>query len=54
MTKDVRLYRDNARTAGTPLPIGEGLADLWNDAAAALPGADFTRIYEFIRGGAKT
>jgi len=53
MTKDVGLYRDNARAAGTPLPIGEGLADLWAAAATALPGADFTRVYEFIRAGAK-
>ncbi len=53
MTKDVGLYRDNARGAGTPSPIGAGLADLWAAAAAALPGADFTRIYDFIRGGAK-
>lgn len=52
MTKDVGLYRDNARAAGSPLPIGEGLADLWTAAATALPGADFTRIYEFIQGGA--
>ena len=53
MTKDVVLYRDNARTAGTPSPIGEGLVDLWAAADTALPGADFTRIYEFIRGAAK-
>ena len=53
MTKDLGLYRDNARAAGTPLPIGAGLADLWAAADAALPGADFTRIYEFVRKGAK-
>ena len=53
MTKDVLLYRDNASAAGTPLPIGEGLADLWDAADQALPGADFTRIYDYVRGGAK-
>ena len=53
MAKDLRLYRDNARVSGTPSPIGEGLADLWDAADAALPGADFTRIYDFIRKGAK-
>ncbi len=54
MAKDLRLYRDNARVSGTPSPIGAGLADLWDAADAALPGADFTRVYEFIRQGTKS
>lgn len=53
MAKDMGLYRANARAAGTPSPIGEELADLWAAADAAQPGADFTRIYEFIRGVTK-
>ena len=54
MNKDVALYRENARAAGTATDIGDTVAELWNTANAALPDADFTRIYDFIGGRGKT
>jgi 3-hydroxyisobutyrate dehydrogenase-like beta-hydroxyacid dehydrogenase len=49
MTKDMVLYRDSVRTAGTAREVGEIVADLWQRADKALPGADFTHIFEFVR-----
>lgn len=49
MTKDMVLYRDSVRTAGTAREVGEVVADLWRRADDAMPGADFTRIFEFLR-----
>ena len=49
MTKDMVLYRDSVRTAGTAREIGEIVADLWQRADEAMPGADFTHIFKFVR-----
>ena len=51
LTKDVTLYRDNARAAGAPHELGEVVAALWQACDRALPDSDFTRIYEFLRAG---
>ena len=48
MTKDVALYFENADAAGTATAIGATVSELWNTANAAMPGADFTQIYEFV------
>ncbi len=48
MTKDVALYFENARAAGTSTEIGAAVTKLWNAANAALPDTDFTRIYDYV------
>ena len=49
MTKDVTLYLQNVRAAGTPDTVAATLTDVWQRFQAAEPGADFTRIYPFVR-----
>lgn len=48
LTKDVGLFLDNAKAAGTPVEIAEAIAGLWRRCNEALPDSDFTRIYEFL------
>ncbi len=48
MTKDVGLYLDEVRAAGTPERLGAVISGLWNAANAAMPGADFTEIYRYL------
>ncbi len=49
LAKDIRLYLENARNAGTPKRVSQTISEIWNQCEEALPGSDFTRIYEFIR-----
>jgi len=49
LAKDVRLYLENVRNAGTPGALGNLVSEIWNDCDETLPGSDFTRIYEFLR-----
>ncbi len=49
LTKDVTLYLENVRAAGTPDTMGAVLTDVWRRFQAAEPGADFTRVYPFVR-----
>jgi len=51
LAKDVRLYLENAKAAGTPDRIGSVVSETWDDCDAKLPGSDFTRVYSFIEGG---
>lgn len=48
MAKDVALYFENAKAAGTVTDIGTSVAELWRAADAALPDTDFTRIHDFV------
>ncbi len=50
LTKDIGLFLECAKAAGTPVEVAETIVDLWRRADAALPDSDFTRIYEFITG----
>lgn len=49
LAKDVKLYLDNVQAAGTPSDVGEMISKIWSACDAALPGSDFTRVFEFIR-----
>jgi 3-hydroxyisobutyrate dehydrogenase-like beta-hydroxyacid dehydrogenase len=50
LNKDVQLYIDNARAAGTPSGVGAAVAELWQRGTDSLPpNTDITRIYEFLR-----
>jgi 3-hydroxyisobutyrate dehydrogenase len=55
LNKDVQLYLDNVRAAGTASDIGQSVAGLWQGITDASPkGTDITRIYDFVRDrGAK-
>jgi len=50
LTKDVQLFLDNAKIAGTPVDVAEAVVALWRGCNEAFPDSDFTRIYEFITG----
>ena len=50
MAKDVRLYRSAVADSGSPSTIGDITTALWDRFAEQEPGADFTRIYPFVRG----
>jgi 3-hydroxyisobutyrate dehydrogenase len=57
MAKDVALFLGRARELGMPTFVTERVDECWREADAALPGADFTRIFPFVgergqRGGA--
>jgi 3-hydroxyisobutyrate dehydrogenase len=48
MTKDVALYLEQVRVAGTPDAVGTTVSGLWNAALADMPESDFTEIYRHI------
>ena len=48
LSKDIRLYLENAKAAGTPSEVAETIAGLWQGCDEALPDSDFTRVYEFL------
>ena len=48
MAKDLALYREALAAAGTAGGIGREVAELWQQALAALGGADHTRVFEFL------
>ena len=56
ITKDINLFLDNANEAGTPTKIATAITEVWDDANTALPGSDFTLIYEHLseRDGQQT
>ena len=49
MAKDVRLYLDEVRQAGSPHDLASDIEALWSAFDKSAPGADFTRIFPFIR-----
>ena len=49
LAKDVRLYLEGVQATGTPAEVGAMVADIWRRAALAMPGSDYTRVYEFVR-----
>jgi 3-hydroxyisobutyrate dehydrogenase len=50
MAKDVRLYMEMVTQAGTAGAVGRTVADVWQQADAALPGSDFTQIWQHVAG----
>lgn len=48
MAKDMKLYDEAVAAARTPNRIGALVDALWRAADGAMPGSDFTRIYEFL------
>jgi 3-hydroxyisobutyrate dehydrogenase-like beta-hydroxyacid dehydrogenase len=52
MAKDVRLYIEMVGEAGSPASVGRIVSEVWQHADAALPGSDFTQIWQYIAGDA--
>lgn len=50
MEKDVSLYMEAVRAAGSPDKLGTVLADYWRDGVEAFPDGDFTEIYKLVKG----
>jgi 3-hydroxyisobutyrate dehydrogenase len=50
MAKNVRLYLADATRQAAPTEVGAVAAALWERFANQQPGADFTRVYPFLRG----
>jgi 3-hydroxyisobutyrate dehydrogenase-like beta-hydroxyacid dehydrogenase len=50
MNKDVKLYLREVAEHGGTKDLGEVTASVWQKFAEAEPGADFTRIFPFVRG----
>ncbi|MCH9675800.1 MAG: NAD(P)-dependent oxidoreductase [Gammaproteobacteria bacterium] len=48
MQKDVNLYLESARAAGTSDAIGTVVAQMWSEFATPQPDIDFTQIYPHI------
>jgi len=53
LAKDVRLYLENAKAAGTPDQVGSLISEIWNGCDDTLPDSDFTRVFQFIRDNKK-
>ncbi len=49
MTKDIALYLSAVEAQGGPSAVGRVTASVWEQFAAAQPGADFTRIFPFVQ-----
>lgn len=50
MAKDARLYVESTERIGTQAAVARTVAELWTQADAAMPGSDFTRIWQFVSG----
>jgi len=51
LAKDVRLFFENSKRAGTPNAIGDLVTRIFEGAEKAMPGSDISRAYDFIRDG---
>ena len=49
ITKDIKLYEQCVADSGAKSVVGAAVSELCQGADAALPGSDFTRIYDFVR-----
>jgi 3-hydroxyisobutyrate dehydrogenase len=50
MAKDVRLFLDSVARTGTSATVAASVSDVWQRADEALPGSDFTQIWQFVSG----
>ncbi|NNE21867.1 MAG: NAD(P)-dependent oxidoreductase [Rhizobiales bacterium] len=50
MEKDVSLYMEAVRAAGSPDKLGNVLAQYWRDGVGAFPDGDFTEIFKLVKG----
>jgi 3-hydroxyisobutyrate dehydrogenase-like beta-hydroxyacid dehydrogenase len=50
MAKDVRLYLAMVEQVGTPADVGRSVGAVWQGADEALPGSDFSQIWQYVAG----
>jgi 3-hydroxyisobutyrate dehydrogenase len=50
MAKDVRLYIEMVDKAGTAAAVGRVVSEVWQQVDGALPGSDFSQIWQHIAG----
>jgi len=48
MLKDLNLFAESAGSVNMLGPVGEMMLPLWEKFESAMPGADFTRIHEYM------
>ena len=48
MAKDVRLFVASATRAGTSRSVSAAVGEVWDDADGALPGSDFSEIWNHV------
>ena len=51
LTKDVDLFVENAKAAGTPTRVADTVSGIWNETNEALPQSDITLVYKYLRDG---
>ena len=51
LTKDVDLFVENAKAAGTPTRVADTVGAIWNETNEALPQSDITLVYKYLRDG---
>lgn len=49
MKKDLSLYLEGVQTAQTPKCLSTLLTEIWQQADEAMPGSDFSKIFEFMK-----
>ena len=49
--KDVGVYVEEIENANLPNAVGSVVNRIWADMGREMPGADFTRVFPFIRDG---
>lgn len=54
MAKDVALYLDEVKKAGTACEVGEQVAAYWRQALGTFPDGDFTEVYKVLAAEMKT
>ena len=55
LNKDVRLYNEFVKEAGTPNQVGAQVAEVWQQVEDALPPqSDFTKVFEVLESRIKT
>jgi 3-hydroxyisobutyrate dehydrogenase len=50
MAKDVRLFLDSVGRTGTAATVAASVSEVWRRADEAMPGSDFTQIWQFVSG----
>jgi 3-hydroxyisobutyrate dehydrogenase len=50
MAKDVRLFLESVARAGTAATVAASVSDVWDQVDHAMPGSDFTQIWQFVWG----
>ena len=53
MTKDISLFLESAAEAGVSTELARQAAAIWQRFSGETPGADFTRIHQFVEAASR-